>query len=102
MTALPSVRKPSFLSRLPIVSHLRISVGLQRGMLIVGTVLTGLFVLAAIFAPLIAPYGFSQLSNAAGEFPTQAAPSAEHIWGTTVGGYDVFSRTMWVRRPRSR
>ncbi|NYE94926.1 peptide/nickel transport system permease protein [Psychromicrobium silvestre] len=95
MTALPSVRKPSFLSRLPIVSHLRISVGLQRGMLIVGTVLTGLFVLAAIFAPLIAPYGFSQLSNAAGEFPTQAAPSAEHIWGTTVGGYDVFSRTMW-------
>lgn len=89
------LRKKSWLSRLPLVSHLRISVGLQRGMLIAGTVLTTIFVLTAIFAPLIAPYGYNQLSDAKGNFPTQSPPSAQHLWGTTVGGYDVFSRTLW-------
>ncbi|AJT41452.1 ABC transporter permease [Psychromicrobium lacuslunae] len=90
-----AAQRGGFLGRLPIISHLRISVGLQRGMLIVGTVLTGLFVLTAIFAPLVAPYRYDQISNAQGDFPTQAAPSAQHLWGTTVGGYDVFSRTLW-------
>ncbi|GAA1049751.1 ABC transporter permease [Arthrobacter russicus] len=90
------LRKKSWLSRLPIVSHLQISVGLQRGMLIAGTVLTALFVLTAIFAPLIAPYGYNQISDANGNsFPTQSPPSAQHLWGTTVGGYDVLSRTLW-------
>ena len=32
-----------------------------RGYLVTGLVLTGIFVLAAIFAPLIAPYGYGQL-----------------------------------------
>ena len=48
-----------------------------------------------MFAPWIAPYGFAQLSDAAGPFPTQQPPSPAHIWGTTVGGYDVFSRVLW-------
>ena len=30
--------------------------------------------------------------------PSQAAPSSEHIWGTTAGGYDVFSRVIWGSR----
>ncbi|WP_285726246.1 ABC transporter permease [Psychromicrobium xiongbiense] len=88
-------RTRSLLARLPIISQLRISVGLQRGMLVVGVVLTGLFLLSAIFAPLVAPYGFNQISDAHGNFPTQAPPSPAHLWGTTVGGYDVFSRTLW-------
>ena len=60
--------------RLPVVSHFNKSVGLQRGMLVAGLILTGLFVLTALFAPLLAPYGFSQLSDADGNFPTQQAP----------------------------
>ena len=31
-------------------------------------------------------------------FPAQAAPSAEHIWGTTAAGFDVFSRVVWGAR----
>ncbi|MFP3578260.1 ABC transporter permease [Arthrobacter sp. efr-133-TYG-104] len=82
-------------SRLPVVSHLKKSVGLQRGMLVVGVVLSGLFLLTSIFAPLLAPYGYSQLSDASGSFPTQQAPGAQHLLGTTVGGYDVLSRVLW-------
>lgn len=81
--------------RLPVISHLRKSVGLQRTMLVIGLVLSGIFFLTAIFAPLIAPYGYAQASNEAGRFGSQVAPSAAHLWGTTVGGYDVFSRVVW-------
>jgi peptide/nickel transport system permease protein len=81
--------------RLPVVRQLRQSAGLQRGMLVLGLVLVAVFVLAAALAPLIAPYGFNQLRDDAGGFPRQAPPSAEHLWGTTVGGYDVLSRVIW-------
>lgn len=87
-------RQPLF-KRLPVISHFNKSVGLQRGMLVAGLVLTGIFILTAILAPLIAPFGFSQISDADGSFPTQEPPGGKHIWGTTVGGYDVFSRVVW-------
>jgi peptide/nickel transport system permease protein len=93
---LPEIERRLPLSRrLPVVSHLVASVGVQRGMLVAGLVLTAVFVLLAVLAPLVAPYGFSQLSDASGNFPTQDPPSAKHLWGTTVGGYDVFSRVIW-------
>lgn len=82
--------KGSLFSRLPVIAQLRKSVGLQRGMLVAGIVITLVFLLTAALAPLLAPYGFSQQFNEA-----QAPPSATHIWGTTAGGYDVFSRTIW-------
>jgi peptide/nickel transport system permease protein len=81
--------------RIPVVHQLRQSVGLQRGMLITGLVLTALFIFIAVFAPLIAPYGFAQLRNIDGPFGSQQPPSAAHPFGTTVGGYDVLSRTIW-------
>jgi peptide/nickel transport system permease protein len=81
--------------RLPIVHQLRQSVGLQRGMLIVGIVITGFFIFLAVFAPLLAPYGFSQLRGPDGLFGAQQPPSSEHWFGTTVGGYDVLSRVIW-------
>ena len=83
------------LGNLPVISQLRQSVGLQRGMLIAGLILTSLFVLTAIFAPFIAPYGFSQLRDDNGAFGATQPPSAEHLLGTTVGGYDVLSRVIW-------
>lgn len=85
----------SFLDRVPVVHQLRQSVGLQRGMLIAGLVLTALFLLCALFAPWLAPYGFAQLSDADGNFGAQQPPSAQHLLGTTVGGYDVLSRVIW-------
>ncbi|WP_167046756.1 ABC transporter permease [Salinibacterium sp. ZJ454] len=81
--------------RLPLIWQLRRSVGLQRGMLIAGIILCILFIIAAIFAPLLTPYSFNQLRDESGPFPRQAPPSSEHIWGTTVGGFDVYSRVIW-------
>src|ERR1700712_3239992 len=83
---------------LPVVHQFRQSVGLQRGMLVVGLVLTAVFLLTAPFAPLLAPYGYSQLSDAAGTFGAQQPPSPQHRLGTTVGGYDVLSRVIWGSR----
>ena len=87
------------LKRLPVISHVRQAVGLQRGMLIAGLVICALVLLAAALAPLIAPYGYAQMAYEDGSrFGAQQAPSAAHIWGTTVGGYDVFSRVVWGAR----
>src|SRR5215211_3081232 len=93
----PAGRRRSW-RQLPVVQQLRQSVGLQRGMLVAGLVLMAFFVLTAIFAPLLAPYGFGQLRDADGAFGAQQPPSGEHWMGTTVGGYDVFSRVIWGAR----
>jgi peptide/nickel transport system permease protein len=85
----------ALLRRLPIVHQLRQSVGLQRAMLIVGLVITGVFLLTAAFAPLLAPYGFAQLRDDDGSFGAQQAPNGKHLLGTTVGGFDVLSRVIW-------
>ena len=79
---------------LPLVRQVRQSVGLQRGMLVAGLVLTGVFVLTALLADVIAPYGFSQLRDADGAFGAQQSPDGDHLLGTTVSGYDVFSRVV--------
>ncbi|MBI5161961.1 MAG: ABC transporter permease [Micrococcales bacterium] len=82
--------------RLPVVRQLRQSVGLQRGMLVTGLVITGLFLLTALLAPFLAPYGYAQLQGADGRnFGAQVPPSAAHPLGTTVGGFDVLSRVIW-------
>ncbi len=95
MTAEQPLKRPSLWSRLPVVHQLQQSVGLQRGMLIVGLTISAIFVLTAIFAPLIAPYGFAQLRDAHGDFGAQDPPGGKHLLGTTVGGYDVLSRVIW-------
>jgi peptide/nickel transport system permease protein len=88
----------AFWYRLPIVHHLRQAVGLQRGMLIAGLIIVAVFLLTAAFAPLLAPYGFAQLRDDDGGFDAQQPPSAKHLLGTTVGGYDVLSRVLWGSR----
>ncbi|MBJ7323092.1 ABC transporter permease [Rhodococcus fascians] len=72
--------------------------GLQRVTLIVGLALMVGFVIAALFAPILAPYGFSQTSDAGADFARQAAPSADHWFGTSVRGEDVFSRVIYGAR----
>ncbi|WP_081793269.1 dipeptide ABC transporter ATP-binding protein [Intrasporangium chromatireducens] len=72
--------------------------GVQRGMLLTGLVVIALFVVLAVFAPLIAPYGFNDASANGHDFPIQGAPSAAHWFGTSVGGEDVFSRVVYGAR----
>ncbi|MBO9625127.1 MAG: ABC transporter permease [Microbacterium sp.] len=90
--------KSSLFGRLPVIHQLKQSVGLQRGMLVAGLALTGVFLVVALFAPLLAPYGYDQLKGPDGNFGAQQAPSGAHLLGTTVGGYDVLSRVIWGSR----
>lgn len=85
-------------NRVPFHDQVAQSVGLQRGMLVTGLVILAVFVLTAAFAPLLAPYGYAQLSDAGGHFGAQQPPSAAHLLGTTVSGYDVLSRVIWGSR----
>ncbi|MFC4030927.1 ABC transporter permease [Streptomyces polygonati] len=84
--------------RSPLPGRLRGVAGLQRAMLLTGTVLTGIFVLAALSAPLLAPYGYAQLQSGGRLFGSQQHPSGAHPLGTTIAGYDVLSRTLWGSR----
>ena len=90
-----SPRKKSLLDRLPVISHLRQSVGLQRGMLITGLAITIIFVLVAIFAPVLAPYSWAQQAVDGVKFGAQQPPSPTNLLGTTVSGFDVLSRVIW-------
>lgn len=90
-------RDPWFL-RLPVVADIRRSAGLQRGMLLVGVTLTAILLLTALFAPLIAPYGWADTAVGGVAFGAQQPPSASHPLGTTVSGFDVLSRVIWGTR----
>ena len=48
---------------LPVVHQLRQSVGVQRAMLVIGLVVTAVFVLVAVFARVLAPYSWAQLQS---------------------------------------
>ena len=56
--------------------------GLARWMLVVGVLLTSVFVICAVFAPWLAPYGFAQSSSGGVPFPKVAHPSSAHLFGT--------------------
>jgi peptide/nickel transport system permease protein len=60
----------------------------------IGAGILAFFVLVAVLAPLIAPYGQNQL-----DFDNiLSAPSASHLFGTDSTGRDVFSRTLYALR----
>ena len=84
--------------RVPGMAAVRATVGFQRGMLAAGALLVLFFIVVAVFAPAIAPYGFNADSAKGVQFQTLQAPSAQHWFGTTVGGEDVFSRVVFGAR----
>ncbi len=81
-----ATRRPSRLSRV-------LGVLFSNRKSAVGVCLFLLFVLLAIFAPVIAPY--SPLSTA---FAPNLAPGAAHIFGTTAEGQDIFSQFVYGSR----
>lgn len=72
--------------------------GVARWILLAGLFITGVFVVAAIFAPWVAPYGFAQKRADGVSFPKRSAPSGEHPFGTNDQFYDVLSRVVWGSR----
>lgn len=72
--------------------------GAPRWILIAGVAIVLLFAVLAIFAPLIAPYGFDQVSADGARFAKQAHPDSQNLLGTTVQSTDVLSRVIWGSR----
>ena len=92
----PPKRRASRLSKM--IAPYKNSHGIQRFMLVSGTLVFIAILFLAIFAPLVAPYSFDTYQADGARFPTQGEPSDVNPWGTTVGGYDVMSRTIYGAR----
>src|SRR4029078_9322223 len=69
------------------------TVARQNTLGVLGLVIIIVFVGAAIFAPLIAPYSPTALSGHKNE-----AMSSHHLFGTEVVGRDIFSRVVYGGR----
>lgn len=61
--------------------------------LVLGASITGVFLLVAAFAPLLAPYGSQAISG-----PSLASPTLHHLLGTNDVGQDLFSQLIWGAR----
>ena len=83
---------------IPVLRLFTMTSGLQRATLVLGLALIAGFVLVALFAPLLAPYGFADISSGGVDFARQQAPSAHHWFGTSVRGEDVLSRVLFGAR----
>ncbi len=76
----------------------RNTTGLARWILVTGLVITALFVVLAIFAPWIAPYGFNQVGVHGHRFAKMAPPGGAHLLGTNDQFFDILSRVIWGAR----
>lgn len=61
---------------------------------LLGLSVVGILILIAIFAPLIAPYGYQTQDYSA----MMQAPSPDHLFGTDQFGRDIFSRVVYGAR----
>jgi peptide/nickel transport system permease protein len=64
----------------------------------IGILITLGFIIIAVFAPLMQSWGWLQDPMASIVNPIHQSPSADHWFGTTRQGYDVFSRTLFGTR----
>jgi len=86
------VATPKRRRQFPGVALIRSTHGVQRVMLLIGVIIVAIFLILAIGAQWIAPYSFADM------FRPQLPPMDTHIFGTTVSGYDVFSRVIYGAR----
>ena len=95
----PSSVEPAQRTRLPglrrALGPIADARGTTRTMLWLGVGITLAFILIALFAPLIAPYGFDTFQANGERFAQLEAPSADHLMGTNVQSTDVLSRIIW-------
>ncbi len=66
----------------------------RRPLSFLGLLIVVLFLLLAIFGPMISPYRYDEIIRGA----ARHAPSQEYILGTDRLGRDVFSRVLWGTR----
>ena len=82
----------------PVEPRAGVIAGVARGLLsnrkaLAGTAILALFVLVAVFAPVLAPYDPHSLA-----FDQLLGPSPQHVLGTTGNGQDIFSQLIWSTR----
>jgi peptide/nickel transport system permease protein len=88
MVVVPTVFTPTKRQRFTFVREL-----LRNPKARLGVAIVAIFVLAAIFAPIIAPGDPTTFVDR-----PHLPPSAEHIFGTEGQGKDVFAQTVWGGR----
>ncbi len=65
-----------------------------RPLSLLGMIVVALFILMALFGPLLAPYKFDAIIKGA----ARQAPSTDYFFGTDKLGRDVYSRVLWGAR----
>jgi peptide/nickel transport system permease protein len=78
--------------------QVRTAQGFSKWLLWVGAAIVVIFVILAVFAPLIAPYGFDQYQHGTVRFPKQGHPDGSHWFGTNVRSVDVLSVVIYGSR----
>ncbi len=81
-----------------LVAPFRNTSGLARWILVTGLLITAMFIVLALFAPWIAPYGFDQVKADGARFPKMAPPSSQFWLGTNDQFFDILSRVIWGAR----
>ncbi len=64
---------------------------MRNRLVIIGFIIVILFILVAVFAPLIAPYGFDQVIATS----RLTSPNSEHLFGADHLGRDILTRVMF-------
>jgi peptide/nickel transport system permease protein len=64
-----------------------------------GAIIYMIFIILAIFAPVIAPYDPHEMLKENGKILFNQAPSKEHLLGTTNMGRDIFSQLIYGIQP---
>jgi peptide/nickel transport system permease protein len=92
--ALPEVarRKDSFLRQF---WRTNLEVFRRDRMALTGLIILAFFVIVAVFAPLIAPYGSQEVIQQDGVWLSNEKPSARFLLGTTNLGRDIFSQLVY-------
>jgi peptide/nickel transport system permease protein len=95
----PSVRQGRFRGLRRALAPIGEARGLPKWVLFIGIAIVLVFVVFAVFAPWISPYGFEQYLNSHGQrFPKTGAPSGAHWFGTNIRETDVFSHIVYGSR----
>lgn len=81
--------------QLPAFGKFAQNIRLSQLLMLIGLAITLSFVLLAIFAPVFQAWGWLQDPKDLIHNQVQEPPSARHWFGTSLLGYDVFSRTIF-------
>ncbi len=68
---------------------------LSTKLTIIGLIITSLFLIIALGAPLFQSWGLIQDPTEFLDNPIKSPPGIQYLFGTTLEGYDVFSRTLF-------